>query len=227
MSEKSDSIAPATPGDPLDFMALATPRLRASVERQRGILVPAEFAEMVGAIRSVFGKYTAKLNEHAAGVDRGRALHRLMEQAVKGAAHVNVSCRHGCAGCCHYEIEIMLDEGAVLADAVRGGVAIDVDQLTAQAARERKSPLWNNILDPRNRCVFLGLDGACRVYAHRPAACRKQLVTSPAEACTTFGAPVSPVEILLAEILQSAALSLSGATFGSLSKMVQASLPAN
>jgi hypothetical protein len=181
---------------------------------------------MMTAIRSVFDKYTHNLGEHAAGAERGRALHRLMDQALKGAAHVNVTCRNGCAGCCHYEIEIMLDEGAVLAEAVRNGMTIDNCQLDGQAGRERKSARWSNILDPANRCVFLGADGACRVYEHRPAACRKQLVTSPASACTTFGAPVQPVDVLLAEILQSAALSLSGATFGSLSKMLQASLAA-
>ena len=214
----------APPQDPLHFVAKSTPRLRASIDQQQTSLAPAEFTELLSTVRSIFEKYSAKLSEFGAGVERGRALHQLMEQTLQSAAHINVSCRKGCTGCCHYEIEITSDEAEVLAAAVRGGVTIDRTRLGILAARERKSPEWSNILRPENRCVFLGTDGACRIYEHRPSACRKHLVTSPAAACSTPGQPVAPVEILLAEILLSAALSLEGAHFGSLSKMLQTSL---
>ena len=212
----------APPDNPLGFIARPTPYLRASVERQRTKLVPAEFLEMIATIRSVFDKYTAKLEGVNAGADRARALHQLLDQALQSAAHIPVSCRKGCSGCCHYEIEITQDEAALLAAVVWGGVDVDYDRLAKQAARERKSAEWSNILRPENRCVFLDTDGACRVYEHRPSACRRHLVTSPAEACSTPGQPVAPVEVLLAEILLSAALSLEGVTYASLSKMLLA-----
>ena len=45
-------------------------------------------------------------------------------------------------------------------------------------------------------------------------------MTTPAVACTTDGAAVAPVQVLFAEILLSAGLSLEGVEFGSLAKML-------
>ena len=137
-----------------------------------------------------------------------------------------VSCRKGCAGCCHYEIEITNDEAELLKQLVQNGLPIARDRLDEQAARERKSADWGRFWNPGNRCVFLGKNGECRVYAERPAICRKHLVTTPAEACTTPGDSVSPVHVLMAEILLSAALSIDGVTFSSLPKMLHAALHA-
>jgi hypothetical protein len=75
-------------------------------------------------------------------------------------------------------------------------------------------------MSKENRCVFLGDDGACGIYEDRPSVCRKHVVTTPAAACTTEGAAVAPVQVLLAEILLSAGLSLDGVEFGSLAKML-------
>lgn len=211
---------------PLGFVAVATPQLRDLVARQQATLPSEEFSAFILTIRSVFEKYSARLRESEAGVARGTALHKIMDQATKTAAHIKVSCCKGCSGCCHYEVEITNDEAAVLALIVRRGLAIDASRLSNQAARERRAPAWSDVLHPSNRCVFLGEDDACRVYENRPSVCRRALVTSPAEACSRPGQPVVPVEILLAELLMSAALSLEGSSFGSLSKMLLASLPA-
>ena len=211
---------------PLGFVAVSTPRFRESIARQQATLSSEEFSAFILAIRSVFETYSAKLSAYEPGVERGTALHKIMDETTKTAAHVKVSCCKGCSGCCHYEVEITNDEAVVLASIVRGGLAIDASQLSNQAARERRAPAWSDVLHPSNRCVFLGEDNACRVYESRPSVCRRMLVTSPAEACSKPGQPVTPVEILLAEILLSAALSLAGSSFGSLSKMLLASLPA-
>jgi hypothetical protein len=77
---------------------------------------------------------------------------------------------------------------------------------------------------PANRCVFLGNAGACQIYEDRPAICRKHVVTSSPSLCTTPGGSVLPVQVILAEILLSAATSLDGAMFGSLPKMLRAAL---
>jgi Fe-S-cluster containining protein len=219
-----ESRASPPPGDPLGFIAKPTPLLRASVERQRAAFPPGDFAEIMAAIGSIFDKYTAKLREFPPGFERGRALLQLMDGALQSGAHIRATCRKGCAGCCHYEIEITRDEAAVLAAQIRNGVTIDYLRLENQAARERKSPEWGRFWQPENRCVFLDEDGACRVYSCRPAVCRKHLVTSPAEACTTPGQPVALIEMVLGEILLSAALSLDGTAYASLPKMLKAAL---
>jgi len=216
---------PATPADdPLAFIARPTPPLRTAVTRLQVQLVPAEFAGLVGQLRSLFDKYTAKLLEFEPGVARGRALHQLMDRELQAAAHIPVTCRRGCCGCCHYEVEVTQDEAAVLRHAVESGVAVDRDRLDRQAARERRSPEWLRLGALENRCVFLADDGACRIYEDRPAICRKHVVTTPAVACTTPGATVDPVTVLLAEILLSAGLSIAGTPFGSLPGMLHRQL---
>ena len=176
-------------------------------------------------IRSIFLKYTAKLLEYPAGRERGTALHRMMEQELKAAGELALTCHRGCAGCCHYEVEITEDEAVILSDAVQRGVAIDRERLALQAARERQSPEWGKFFSPDNRCVFLGPENTCAVYADRPSICRKHLVVSPPAHCTTAGAEVAPIRVLLAEILLSASLSIEGNAFGSLAKMLVAALP--
>src|SRR6185369_16712707 len=133
---------------------------------------------------------------------------------------LTVSCAKGCCGCCHYEIEVTTDEAALLADAVQAGCAVDRERLNVQAAREPRSPKWFEFWSPDNRCVFLDANGSCRIYDYRPASCRKHLVTTPPEACTTAGGSVTPIQMLLVEVLLSAALSIPGTSFASLSKLL-------
>ncbi len=205
---------------PLGFMARSTPQLRATVAQYQTMLPPAEFADLLTHLRSAFQKYTAKLMEFAPGVERGTALHQMMDHELKAVAQLPLSCGKGCTGCCHYEVEITQDEATVLHHAVLRGRSVDLDRLHLQAARQRQGPEWRQLGSRENRCVFLGDDGACQVYDERPSICRKHVVTSPAAACTTEGAAVAPVQVLLAEILLSAELSIEGTEFGSLSKML-------
>ncbi len=218
---------PDVPENPLAFMARPTPQLQAAVNQHRGLLPPSEFTELIANIRSVFAKFTAKLLEFQAGVERGRALHQLMNRELKAASQFTNSCHKGCSGCCHYEVEVTENEAAVLYEAVQSGIGIDLERLKIQAARERRSPEWKRFGSPENRCVFLSAEGACRVYESRPSICRKHIVSTPAAACTTEGALVNPVLVLLAEILLSAELSIDGNRFGSLAKMLGRRLQPN
>jgi Fe-S-cluster containining protein len=217
--------APST--NALGTIARPTPQLRATLAHQEAVLPPAEFAEMLAWVCSAFDKYTAKLLEFRAGAERATALHQMMDRELKAAAGLPVSCREGCSGCCHYEVEITQDEAELLKLIVQDGFPLDRDRLEEQASRERQGPEWKRFGSPQNRCVFLGKTGACQVYEDRPAICRKHLVTSPARACTTAGAAVAPVQVIMAEILLSAATSLEGATVGSLPKMLRAALQAD
>jgi Fe-S-cluster containining protein len=221
---KQDSDSPIPADNPIGFMRAPTPQLRTLIAQQREVLPAADFAEMVGYIRTLFAKYATALIAARSGAERGRALHRMMDSAIATAASVPVSCRSGCCGCCHSEVEVTRDEASVLKERVLGGVEIDRSRLQQQAARERLSPAWKNFWSPENRCIFLSTEGTCRIYEDRPAACRRLLVTTPAEGCTTAGAAIAPVRILLAEVLLSAAVSVDTEAFGSLSRMLQLEL---
>jgi len=212
--------------NPLEFITRPTPQLRVAVARQQAVLVAEDFADLLAGIRGLFEKYRAKLAQFGAGAERARALHAMMDREMKAVAAIPLSCGRGCAGYCSYEVEITLSEAALLRDAVRGGVEIDGARLALQAARERQAPEWKRFGHADNRCVFLGEDGACRIYEYRPSICRKHVVTTPASACTTAGEAVAPVQVLLAEILLSAELSLEGTEFGSLSKLLTRELAA-
>ncbi len=211
---------------PLFFVRSPTPRLRTVVEQQQAALAPADFADMMSQIRSIFEKYTSALETLEPGIQRALGLHQMMEREMKAVSSVAVTCAKGCHGCCHYEVEVTTDEAQVLRQLVLEGFSIDRGRLEVQAARERKSPEWLKFWSEANRCVFLDATGSCGIYEHRPSICRIHLVTTPAEACTTAGAQVAPVQNLLAEILLSAALSLEGVSSGSLSKMLQQALAA-
>lgn len=219
--------SPSTESNPIAFIARPTPHLHATVVQQRGLLPPADFEGMLGAIRSAFAKYTTKLQSSLPGTERAIVLHQLVERELAPASQFPISCRKGCTACCHYEVEITRDEADLLTVLVLDGCTVDRERLGIQAARERKSPDWLRFGHPDNRCVFLGDDGACRIYENRPASCRKLLVTTPPEACGTAGATVVPVQLLLVEIILSAALSLPDAEYASLPKLLAHSLDSN
>ena len=203
-----------------------TPQLHAFFLEQKKAMAEADFSAMVSEITSLYHKYRDSLEAEPRGAARARVLHRMMDAAVATASAVKVSCHKGCYGCCHSEVEITSDEVEVLLETIAAGTVVDRSRLELQAARERKSPEWAKFWSTENRCVFLDSTGACGIYEHRPAACRRLLVTTPPEACTTLGAPLHPVRILLAEVLLSAALSLEAGGLASISKRLVPRLPA-
>ena len=217
----STTTAILTVDHPLKFMERPTPQLQTTVEQYHAVLAPDQFRELIGNIESIFSKFTAKLLEFEPGLERGHALHQMMDHELKAASQYAISCHKGCSGCCHYEVEITRNEAIVLRDAVQRGVLIDFKRLHLQAMRERRSPEWRRFGSADNRCVFLAENGACRVYDVRPSICRKHIVSTPPVNCTTDGATVSPIQVLLAEILLSAELSIDGNGFGSLPKMLE------
>jgi len=222
------SESPSTrPEDFLGFIAKPTPQLRATLEHQQSLLPRHEFKELLAWVSSAFDKYTAKLLDFQPGVARGTAMHQMMDRELKAAADLPISCRAGCSGCCHYEVEVTEDEAEILKMIVQEGYPVDRERLSEQAARQRQGVEWQRLGHQQNRCVFLGATGGCNIYESRPAICRKHLVTSPASACLTAGAPVAPVQVLMAEILLSAAASIEGTATGSLPRMLHSALQAD
>ena len=101
---------------------------------------------------------------------------------------------------------------------------VDLERLQLLAQRERQGFEWKKGLVPENRCVFLGDDGACRVYNSRPSACRKLSVISPPTECASEKGVPLPRIIPMAEILISATLNLADNEFASLPKMLMQAL---
>ena len=209
---------------PLAFLPHPTPWLREFVTAQAQTLPAEEYTRLLATLRELHTRYLVVLQEAAPGTARAEALHRMLDRALATAHDQPLSCRRGCAGCCHFEVEITPDEAALLAVKVRAGAAIDRERLRLQSARPRLDPAWSRFFAPENRCVFLGDDDACRIYESRPAACRRLLVTTPAEACTTPGAAVAPVPVLIAEVLLSAALEMASGTQASLASLLRREL---
>lgn len=146
-----------------------------------------------------------------AGMVRAHALHQVVDHHV--AKHLEegleVSCKKGCAHCCHLEVSITSDEAVVLANIVKSGqVTIETNRLKRQAeipTRMDGTSEWRELPSEVRRCVFLGTDNLCSIYEQRPAACRKYFVRTPPENCKDIKGASQIVSVLEAEIATSAA----------------------
>ena len=126
-----------------------------------------------------------------------------------------VVCRRGCSHCCYLWVTIDRHEAVLLlraADAL--GIALDWDRIGRQAATDLRT--WRDLPHPDKACVFLGTEGECRVYEHRPNGCRKYQVVDDPDLCDTAKHPGGEVGQLVsgpAEAIASAALvAFPGAT---------------
>jgi Fe-S-cluster containining protein len=125
-----------------------------------------------------------------------------------------VKCRKGCAACCHLSVDISTPEAMLLwAVAKEDGIRVDEARLARQAQKESVDA-WRDLPVEDKRCVFLGDDNTCKVYEHRPAACRKYLVKTDPDLCDMQKHPGGKVGIVFdaeAELIVSAALTVYGA----------------
>lgn len=219
-------------GADLDFIPHVVPQLRIMVENYRSRLPEDQYRQLIGSIKNDFTHFYQLLSKYPAGAQRAIATHNLINKEIAAASGFEATCYKGCGSCCHLEVEITKDEGALLAMVVRNGHEIDFGRLQLQAARERRSPDWAPMIKPENRCVFLDESNSCSIYDFRPSICRKHLVTSPPAHCITDGATSVadpkrfPVAVLIpyAEIILSAALSQPDNERSTLSKNLLAAL---
>ena len=149
-----------------------------------------------------------------------------MALMLKATGHgPDVQCRKGCGACCHLQVDIFDREAELLLMmASEQGIEIDEAKLARQASKAN-TEAWNELSHEDRACVFLADDQSCRVHEHRPGACRKYLVKSPAELCDTSKHPGGEVAIVFdveAEIVQSAAMTVYGA--GSMAAKLLAAL---
>ena len=137
----------------------------------------------------------------------------LQRDRAKDRASREIKCGKGCDHCCKVPVEVFPQEAARLVAAARqGGIALDADRLRRQSSYGIEN--WGEQPFADRACVFLGDDGACRVYGNRPNACRKLLVVTEPALCDASKNSADSVGRWIsweAEILAAAALELFGA----------------
>jgi hypothetical protein len=171
-------------------------------------------------LRAKFGRYTEQFraagNQDAPSVARGAhsAIDIVLERDRKGSATSgDIKCRKGCDHCCHGPVEIWPQEAALLVEIAREA-GIEMDKARLERQSQYTMDTWRQQPAADRACVFLGGDGACKVYESRPNACRKLLVVSDPALCDAAKHPPESVGRWFsweAEILESAALEVFGA----------------
>jgi Fe-S-cluster containining protein len=166
---------------------------------------PCTVRDLLPAARALSARVSALAVEHAEAEGR------------------TVSCKAGCAACCHHLIAISSVEAAALAErvaampperqaAVRGRFAAAVARMEAIGVLDPAGPrgraalisrpragesAWEHVsrayFEARIPCPFLEGD-RCGIYEERPIVCREYQVTTPATLCSTLSAEVRDVE---------------------------------
>jgi Fe-S-cluster containining protein len=171
-------------------------------------------------LRGILDRYTQQFRALGDPVvpSVAREVHGVMDSVLErdrrsSATSGDIRCGRGCDHCCRGPVEIWPHEAALLVEAVRAaGMELDRARLERQCRHTldtwREQPLADRA------CVFLGDDGACRVYEARPNACRKLLVVSDPALCDAGKHPPESVGRWFsweAEMMEVAALEVFGA----------------
>jgi Fe-S-cluster containining protein len=134
--------------------------------------------ELARALRDAINEHSAIASIHAA-IDE--ETQRTRESHPRGR---DVPCAKGCSHCCHLPVDATrLEAELALSYADELDVPINMTRLAKQATKTHET--WSDLTLGERRCVFLGAGGVCRVYEHRPAACRKYMVVGNPRDCDT------------------------------------------
>ncbi|WP_413560593.1 YkgJ family cysteine cluster protein [Bdellovibrio sp. HCB209] len=183
------------------------------------------FSAFLQNLSEEISKNADLINSHTIPEDRARTLHQLVEIETEQGNNIPVSCRMGCSACCHMEVEVTSYEAEILKNLVESGHPVDRARLQKQSQRSLQDPTWKQ--GPRNadsKCVFLGSEGACSIYEHRPVMCRRHSVTSPAKNCETLDAPITLRYFPRVDLLISAANEDTNMQIGPMAKMLEMAL---
>ncbi len=171
-------------------------------------------------LHRMFGRYTEQFrmveNQDAPSIARGVhvAIDNVLEQdRKKSATSGDIQCGKGCDRCCRLPVEIWPHEAALLVEVAREA-GIEVDKARLERQSQYTMDNWRQQPAADKTCVFLGDNGACKVYEFRPNACRKLLVVTDPALCDAEKYPADSVGRWFsweAEILESAALEIFGA----------------
>jgi Fe-S-cluster containining protein len=137
----------------------------------------------------------------------------ILHDRSKDRSSRDIQCAKGCHHCCKAAVEVFPHEASLLVQKAReAAIELDRDLLERQSRHGIES--WNAQSAAEKTCVFLGADGACKVYEFRPNACRMLLVVTEPVLCDADRHPPDSVGRWIsweAQILGSAALDVFGA----------------
>lgn len=126
-------------------------------------------------IRAKHGDTSAAFNFHV-------LMDESTDKCIEGAEKP-MSCKPGCNFCCKVHIKITEDEGQLLIGFVaQEKIRFDMDRINRQAEFDETN--WNKQDTIDWACTFLDpINGSCKVYKHRPGACRAHYVMSDPALC--------------------------------------------
>jgi Fe-S-cluster containining protein len=99
------------------------------------------------------------------------------------------ACKRGCHYCCAQRVSVTVPELIRMVSYARATLSPDeLAQVKARAESNAPQTHGTTLLGypPRLHCAFLGVDGACRVYAARPLLCRREHAMDVAECKTGY-----------------------------------------
>ena len=172
-------------------------------------------------LRAILDRYLEQFRalQREGVAEAAHHVHITMDQVLerdrsKDQSSRAITCGRGCDHCCKVPVEIFPHEAALLLRTARAaGIALDRSLLERQSRYGIET--WNTQPAADKACVFLGEDGACKVYAFRPNACRKLFVVTEPDLCDAEKHRADSIGRWISwesEILASAALELFGAT---------------
>ncbi|MGB0453089.1 MAG: YkgJ family cysteine cluster protein [Bacteriovoracaceae bacterium] len=97
----------------------------------------------------------------------------------------HLQCKKGCSACCHTQVSITHDEGALLAKIIEDGFPVDWHRLYRQKEAGNSFSEYFKIPYEERKCIFLDSEGGCSIYENRSMVCRTNNVVSPAANCDT------------------------------------------
>ncbi len=152
-------------------------------QRQADLLTPEGKAELQARVERIGARVCTTARKGAvARVARANApaarIHwlRVEAEAVTAAAEGVAPCKRGCAHCCHIAVSLADAEARVIAKQIgrklskppaRAVAKRAVSEVEARERRAAEVRRWVGV-----PCTFLGPDGACTIYEHRPLICR-------------------------------------------------------
>ena len=170
--------------------------------------------EMLVAMHDHYDDEFSRLRDNSNQEWLAAGMHDLADDALKRQNRklpeqaARVRCARGCSHCCRQNVTITKPEAHLLiVFAKLNKLAIDWERVDRQA---KVAPAdWHDQPREDRACVFLNEQGECRVYEHRPTACRKYAVVSEPADCDIEkhrGRKVAAYICLEAEVVASAAL---------------------
>ncbi len=95
-----------------------------------------------------------------------------------------VSCKKGCAYCCHIKVAATEDEAKLVVDYCEdNNIEITPEHRKRLFAQSKLDSEVDYMMSKDKKCVFLGEDNCCKVYEVRPSACRNYFVFSDPSDC--------------------------------------------